>query len=89
MQIVFAIILATAAYLLFSSKKRFDNEALERAANVGGIIAAVAAIIVLELISKIVSDKNYNASQMNESEVILKETIITNQNATIILQPSK
>jgi len=32
----------------------------------------------LEHISKMVSDKNNNASQMNESEVILKETIIPN-----------
>ena len=39
----------------------------------------------LELISKIGSDKNNNTSQMNESEV----TIIANQNATIVLQPSK
>ena len=39
----------------------------------------------LELISKIVSDKNNNASQMNKSEVILKKSIVANQNATVVL----
>lgn len=39
----------------------------------------------LQLISKIVSDKNNNASQMNESEVILKKSIVANQNATVVL----
>jgi len=39
----------------------------------------------LEHISKIVSDKNNNTSQMNEGEVILKKTIIANQNAAIVL----
>ena len=45
MQIILAIGLAITAYLLFSSK--FDNGALERASNVGGIVATAAAIIVL------------------------------------------
>lgn len=45
MQIVIAIVLAIAAYLLFTSK--FDNKVLERAANVSGIVATAAAIIVL------------------------------------------
>lgn len=44
---------------------------------------------LLELISKIVFDKNNNTSQLNESEVILKKTIIANQNAAVVLQPSK
>jgi RHS repeat-associated protein len=43
----------------------------------------------VEHISKMVSDKNNNASQMNESEVILKKTIITNKDTAIVLQPSK
>jgi hypothetical protein len=46
-------------------------------------------VSVLEHISKIVFDKNNNTSQMNESEVILKKTIIANQNAAVVLQPSK
>ena len=41
--------------------------------------------IYLEHISKIVSDENDDTSQMNESEVILKETIIANQNTAIVL----
>jgi hypothetical protein len=40
---------------------------------------------ILELISKMVSDKNNNASQMNESEVILKKSIVANQNAAVVL----
>jgi hypothetical protein len=47
MQIILAIGLAITAYLLFSSK--FGDKALERASNVGGIVATVAAIIVLAL----------------------------------------
>jgi hypothetical protein len=43
------------------------------------------AVIFPEHISKMVSDKNYNASQMNESEVILKKTIVANQNAAVVL----
>ncbi len=45
MQIILAIALAITAYLLFTSK--FDEKILERAANVGGIVATAAAIIVL------------------------------------------
>jgi hypothetical protein len=41
--------------------------------------------LFLELISKMVSDKNNNASQMNESEVILKKSIVANQNAAVVL----
>ena len=43
----------------------------------------------LEHISKMVSDKNNDTSQMNESEVIFNKAIIANQNAAVVLQPSK
>lgn len=32
-----------------------------------------------------VSDKNDNAGQMNESKVILKKTIVADQNAAVVL----
>ena len=46
---------------------------------------ALRAKGIVEHISKIVSDENDDTSQMNESEVILKETIIANQNTAIVL----
>lgn len=55
----------------------------------GDIPANGKTLIDLEHISKMVSDENNNTSQMNESEVILKKSIIANQNATVVLQPSK
>ena len=47
MQIALAIFLAIIAIILFSLKKLISNEALERAANVGGVIAIIAALLIL------------------------------------------
>jgi hypothetical protein len=54
---------------------------------IGAIVYIPASFCgkILELISKMVSDKNNNASQMNESEVILKKSIVANQNAAVVL----
>jgi hypothetical protein len=47
MQITLAILLAVIAIVLILSKRLLSNDALERAANATGIVAAVAALIVL------------------------------------------
>jgi len=44
-----------------------------------------AVAMLLEHISKIVSDKNDNTSQMNESEVILEKALITNKDTAVVL----
>ncbi len=41
-------------------------------------VPAGNAVLLLERISKMVSDKNDNASQVNESEVVLKKSIVAN-----------
>jgi len=46
MQFFIAILLAALAIVLFLSKKSLPNAMLERAANAGGIISAIAALIV-------------------------------------------
>lgn len=46
MQFFIAILLAALALALFLSKKSLPNATLERAANAGGIISAIAALIV-------------------------------------------
>jgi hypothetical protein len=47
MQILIAVLLVILALVLFVFKKWLPNEALERAANVSGIIATAAGIVVL------------------------------------------
>jgi len=47
MQITITVVLAILAIVLFVSKRFISNEALERAANVGGVIAVIAALVVL------------------------------------------
>ena len=47
MQILLAIILIIIAVALFLSKSSIKNDDLERAANVGGVVATIAAIVVL------------------------------------------
>lgn len=47
MKIALTIFLAILAIVIFSLKKRISNEALERAANVGGVIAIILALLIL------------------------------------------
>jgi hypothetical protein len=52
-------------------------------------IQKLCRLSFLELISKMIFDQNQHTSQLNESELILQETIITNQNVAVVLQPGK
>jgi WD40 repeat protein len=54
-----------------------------------GSIAFLSDKLLLEHISKMVFEKNEYTSQMDKSKIIFKETVITNQNTTIVLEPGK
>ena len=58
MQILLAIILMVIAVVLFLSKSSIKNEDLERAANVGGVVATIAAIVVLAFYTTSINPQN-------------------------------
>lgn len=43
----------------------------------------------LEHISKIRSDENHDTSEVNEGKIVIKRTVIANQNATKVMKPGE
>ena len=76
MQILLAVILFVIATVLFIARKKIKNEDLERAANIGGIIATIAALIVLAFytVSPKPGDESQETSVPVYAPVILTDT---------------
>ena len=62
MQIITTVLLAILAIALFSSKKLLSNDTLERAANVGGVVATIAALLVLAFYTTSIGSKEEQAT---------------------------
>jgi len=63
MQIVAVVLLTILAITLFLSKKSLPNEALERVANVSGVVATITALLVLAFYTASIGSKNQEIHQ--------------------------